>query len=243
MKDSVNFGKNQTGIQMAPIMSKEMIAGVKEFAHPNIDTSVTFQQMKESYINESGTLGTVPLPGTMKGALSGAMQKLKGNKPAVLIDKLGERLAFERSGVRLYDALLLKCSAAMPNMSLDTVRSFREEEAEHFFRVKEVMEAIGADPTAMTPCADSAAVASMGIMQVLNDPRTTIPQCVEAILIAELADNDGWDLLIKLVEDAGLKDAAENFRVAKQQEDKHLLYMRQWLQQLTLEGKETETQH
>ena len=37
--------------------------------------------------------------------LKTALNKLVGVSPEVLIDKLGERLAFERTGTRLYDAL------------------------------------------------------------------------------------------------------------------------------------------
>lgn len=35
---------------------------------------------------------------------------------------------------------------------------------------------MGGDPTAQTPCADVSAVAAMGLIQVLTDPRTTLAQ-------------------------------------------------------------------
>ena len=68
-----------------------------------------------------------------------------------------------------------------------------------------------ADPTAMTPCANTAGVASMGIMQVITDPRTTVPQCLSAILTAELADNAGWELLIQLANEMGQDDMVAQF--------------------------------
>lgn len=237
MKDSAKFGMNKTGIHMSPMDTKKMEAGLTEFPMPNMDTSTSFAQLKTAYIQESGTVGSVPMPGTMKAALSAGMQKLKGEHPAMLIDKLGERLAFERSGVRLYDALIIKCSASIPGMPLEILNQFREEEAQHFFLLKDVIESLGADPTAQTPCADTSAVASMGLMQVLNDPRTTVPQCVEAILIAELADNDGWGLLLQLAHEAGLSEAVEKFKVAQLQEDKHLAFIRNWLAEMTLANK------
>lgn len=32
--------------------------------------------------------------------------RVKGDSPTILLDKLGERLAFKRTGTRLYDALI-----------------------------------------------------------------------------------------------------------------------------------------
>jgi hypothetical protein len=237
MKDSVNFGPNKTGIQMAPLLSKEMISSPKDFPFPALDETITPIDLRTTYIRESGNIGSVPLPTTVKGAANTVLQKLKGSHPAVLVDKLGERLAFERSGVRLYDALITKCEGALPDLSLRDLRQFREEELEHYFMLKDVIEKIGADPTAMTPCADASSVASLGLIQVLNDPRTTVPQCVEAILIAELTDNEGWDLLLMFATEFGLKEEASRFKAAKMQEEIHLEFMRRWLEQMTFENK------
>lgn len=237
MKDSVNFGPNKTGIQMAPLLSKEMLTGTEEIDFPHLDTTVTPTGLRNKYIQESNTVGSVPLPGTVKGAVNTVLQRLKGNHPVVLVDRLGERLAFERTGVRLYDALLTKCAAALPDFQLDTIGQFREEELQHYFLLTEVIENMGADPTAMTPSADSSGVMAQGLMQVLTDPRMTVPQCVEAILIAELADNDGWDLLIQICGEVGLDSEVRLFRTAKLQEERHLEYMRRWLSQMILENK------
>ena len=46
----------------------------------------------------------------IRDRLKTALNKLTGVSPEMLIDKLGERLAFERTGVRLYEALLAKAS-------------------------------------------------------------------------------------------------------------------------------------
>ena len=54
------------------------------------------------------TTGTRELPGDPAGA---ALQALKGGPPTQFLDKLGERLAFERTGVRLYEALISKHEA------------------------------------------------------------------------------------------------------------------------------------
>lgn len=36
--------------------------------------------------------------------------KMTGTRPEVLVDKLGERLAFKRTSTRLYEAMLMKTS-------------------------------------------------------------------------------------------------------------------------------------
>lgn len=234
MKDEANFGMNKTGTQMSPILTKEMLANMDDFATPPLDTSADAADIRQIYIQESGPLGTVPLPGTIRGATNVGFQMLKGDEPGVLIDKLGERLAFERGGARLYDALLIKCEVLMPKMSLDILTKIRDEERLHFELLWQVMEKLGADPTAQTPCADASGVMSMGLMQVLTDPRTTLPQCVQAIQIAELADHDGWEMLIELTQNAGLEEEAEKFRMAKADEENHLAHIKEWLKELTL---------
>jgi hypothetical protein len=101
------------------------------------------------------------------------------------------------------------------------------------------MQKMGGDPTAQTPCADVTATASMGIVQVLTDPRTTLAQCLNAILSAELTDNAGWELLVQLAEDAGESELAGRFLGALGQEQEHLAIVKGWLTQLVTEGAGT----
>ena len=89
----------------------------------------------------------------------------------------------------------------------------------------EALEKLGADPTAMTPCADLTGVTGMGLVQVLTDPRTTLTQALDAILIAELTDVDAWAVLI---------DLAERFRQAAAEEEVHLERVRGWVLLATL---------
>jgi hypothetical protein len=120
-------------------------------------------------------------------------------------------------------------------VSLDTLRKFRNEELQHFKLVDKAMRSIGADPTAQTPSADVDGMASFGLMQVLTDPRTSLSHCLEAILIAELADNDAWQLLITFAVKMGMEDMARDFEIALQEEDVHLVQIREWYKQTILE--------
>src|SRR5690606_16566279 len=110
--------------------------------------------------------------------LSTAKEMIKGHKPTAFIDKLSDRAAFERAGVRLYDALLAKFDASSQlwegGPTRERLEHIRNEELEHFFLVKEAIEKLGADPTVMSPAADVSAVASMGVFKVVSDPRMTL---------------------------------------------------------------------
>jgi hypothetical protein len=88
---------------------------------------------------------------------------------------------------------------------------------------------LGADPTAVTPSADLAGVASTGVMQILTDPRTDFGQSLEAILIAELVDNDCWKTLAELARKAGGEQLAQSFDDAIAEEEVHLERVRAWI--------------
>ena len=247
---STSLGPNLTGASMSPAALQAMADAADELTPTtDIDTSA-MEQQKLRYIAEADAVGSVPSPTSLKAAVTTGVAALKGGQPTIFMDKLGERIAFERTGTRLYDALIIKYRAArevepnaLPSARIEsdsevpapdetpneTLARIRAEELEHFNLLCEAMQSLGGDPTAMTPCADVTAVASSGIMQVLNDPRTTLAQCLSAMLTAELTDNAGWELLIRLADDAGESDLAGQFLGALGQEQEHLAIIKNWL--------------
>jgi hypothetical protein len=229
---------NRTGIDASPADSRESISAASA-AVPSVGDATLISGLRKLYIGESEPVGTVPIPGTLKGVAKAAAKKLAGKRPEVLIDKLGARAAFERSGVRLYEAFLTKLealgTAGVSDFSIERVKQFLDEEARHYAIARDALKELGADPTAVTPAADVDGVMSIGLVQVMTDPRTTIEQCLSALLVAELADNDGWSMLIGLTEEMGLGKMAGSFRSAKSEEDEHLASVRRWLGELLLE--------
>jgi tRNA isopentenyl-2-thiomethyl-A-37 hydroxylase MiaE len=147
------------------------------------------------------------------------------------VEKLAERLAFERTGTRLYEAIIGKAESLAEKSAprIDELEKIHDEELRHFHMVKDYIEKLGGDPTAETPSADVVGVASSGLLKVITDPRTTIPQSLQALLVAELADNDGWSALIKLAEGFNQDEMAADFRQALQAEERHLTQVRSWL--------------
>jgi tRNA isopentenyl-2-thiomethyl-A-37 hydroxylase MiaE len=232
------LGKNRTGIDMSPIDSSETLQGSERSMPTSEGDEGALAAIRADYIREADPVGSVPPPGTLKGALKSGVQMLSGNRPEVLLDKLGERLAFERGGTRLYEALITKCLAGVDGsdmVQMDVLERIHDEELRHMELVGTIIESMGADPTAMTPCADVTGVASLGLVQVLTDPRTTLAQCLDAMLIAELTDTAGWEMLISLMEQTGNNELITQMTQAHDAEQEHLLTVKQWLKQLTLQ--------
>ena len=237
MENEIKVGMNRTGLDMAPLAKDEMIQYAEGQAALAPESDGAFQAVHMAYIEEAERVGSVPVPATVKGMAKTAGAKLTGKNPEVLLDKLGERLAFERTGTRLYEAMMLKCGAVdAKNNPVDVsqLSRIRDDEEMHFHLVHKHIEKLGADPTAMTPCADVAGVQGMGLMQVISDPRTTVAQALNALLSAELTDNASWELLIELAEQAGHKDMATEFTAALQNEQQHLALVRGWLREAVL---------
>lgn len=150
----------------------------------------------------------------------------------VLLDKIAERLAFERSGVRLYDAALLKIGQLdrLPDgMTMAALQEIRDEEAAHFRLLADTIERLGGDSTAMTPCADVTGVQGMGLLQAMSDPRTTLVQALDMLLAAQLIDNASWELLVELAEGFGLDEIADGFCHALAADRRHETLVRSWL--------------
>lgn len=233
MKKSTSMGMNRTGIEASPRSSKEMIASAREGAPTTEGGADDLLRFRAELSKDMGPIGTMPPPSSIKGAASAGMKALRGERLNVLLDKLGERLAFERTGTRLYEGLIAKRRMERgwdggPSEQ-DLVR-IRNDELRHFGLLQRTMADMGADPTAVTPSADVAAVASQGILQVVSDGRTSLAEALHAIFIAELADEQSWDMLIQLARDMGQEEMARQFQVAHEDEMTHVRDVRRWLE-------------
>lgn len=184
-----HVGMNKTGIQMSPLETGRMLDDhdILTRGTPGDDSAAL--QLREAYIADSGGGGSIPAPGTVTGMVSMGVNMLTGDKPQILLDKMAERLAFKRTGTRLYDALLTKldvfqadgnAATSMGSITREQAASIRGDEARHLLLMKEATESMGGDPTAQTPSADVVGVESTGMVQVLNDPRTSLSRVCDA---------------------------------------------------------------
>ena len=232
MKQAPSIGMNRTGTATAPERLKEMLQGMEEFLPPIVSNAQHIAQLRIDYAQDVGPIGSIPPPSGIVSTLQTAVKSVTGGQPTVFLDKLGARMGFERSGVRLYEALISKQQAfggfsGGPSQE-DLIEILREEYT-HFIMLKEVIEQLGGDPTAVTPAADLQAVLSQGPTMLLTDPHITLLQSLEAALVIELTDNDSWHALAELATIAGEDQLAQEFMAAYHTEQEHLHKVRRWL--------------
>jgi bacterioferritin (cytochrome b1) len=226
---------NRTGMQTSPELAEEIIEGANSATPSSEGGAEDIAEYRGEYIAEGFPIGSMPM---MPASEEGEADEEEAGM-AVFLDKLSERLAFERQGTRLYEALLNKCQTlgeSAPGPTLEDIEHIGSEELEHFLLLNRAITEIGGDPTVQSPCADVAGVTSLGILQVLTDPRSSLAQCLQALLTAELTDNDGWQLLIKLADNLGFDDLRAEFETALANEEEHLQNVRNWLSECVLES-------
>ena len=228
---------NRTGIMTNPDMSAELIRGAKKTIPSSSGSGKEAAASRTEYLIKELPIGSSPI---IINGENASQDELSANadRISVLLDKLGERLAFERQGTRLYEAFLQKLQAtpaeAVNGPSSEDLRHICDEELAHFKLLQKAITEIGGDATIQTPSADVAGVLSHGILQIVSDPRTTFPQTLQAMLTAELADNDGWQMLRELASKLEYSDLEEECAKAFQEEQEHLEKVCQWLSEMTL---------
>jgi rubrerythrin len=231
MINKTPLGWNRTGIATSRDMAAEMTRAAASLPW-QAGSADDLHRVRAAYVANASVFGTMPPPASLKEAALDTLQLLKGNKAAVLLDELGNRLAFERTGSRLYEALLTRVEAG-PSWAggplVEDVVAIHADEMRHFQLIKQCIERLGSDPTVITPCANVSAVASLGLVQVMSDPRIPLRYALNGILTAELTDHDGWSMLIELASSLGQAEMAAEFREALASEELHLQRVRGWL--------------
>jgi rubrerythrin len=222
---------NRTGITLSPETALDMIREAQKTPPDPKGDAGLLAQYRRPYIEENSIMGSMPLPNDMDPG------EVDGSARPLLLDKLGERLAFERQGVRLYECLIgkVKIQGTLPGgPTVEDLEHILEEERGHFRFLQEAITQSGGDPTVKTPCANVAGVLSQGIVQIVADPRTNLVQCLEAMLNAELVDNDGWAMLSDLANVHGAEQLLEKIEEAESNEQEHLENVRGWLSALVI---------
>lgn len=255
-------GPNRTGAAINPEGIRLMLGAVNDLSPPVPVNTLLMDAERQRYISEAESLGSIPPPNSAIASRGARAKEAPDTALSVLLDKMGERIAFERTGTRLYSALITKYLAItnadggeppLPSLQgipgsggaanartveqspINTLLQIRSEELGHFRMLADLMLGLGGDPTALTPSADVTAAASAGLMQVVTDPRTTLAQCLNAILTAELTDNAGWELLSELAASAGQKQLLQPFAEALEVEQRHLVVVQDWLRTLVIQ--------
>ena len=206
MAQSLKKLQNRTGGKLSPQNLAKTMDASEKYGPSSKGDAQTLNEIRELYADRDAVVGSMPPPAGIKQGAAIIGNSLAGKDLNVLVDKLSERLGFERTGTRLYEGLISKCQlkGELPGgPSVRELQHIRNEELEHFHLIKRTIEELGGDPTVVTPCANTSAVASEGICKVITDPRTTMLQSLEAILIAELRGNEGCAMLSDRCDEPG----------------------------------------
>jgi hypothetical protein len=220
LETSTTSGTNHTGLAPHADLLAKMIEGASEFPPTSSGGPAGIAEVRIEYARAGEPHATMP---------SGAVAPAR----LPLLDRLGARLAFERTGTRLYDALISKLDAYGSfdgGPSRHELLEIREQELGHALLVQELVRSIGGDPTAITPCANLMSTASKGIAEVLFDPRTSLVDGLEAMLVVELADQESWAMLARTADPLGDAGMTAKIMQAQNTELEHLAKLRGWLE-------------
>jgi hypothetical protein len=228
----VAIGPNLTGTATARERRDAMVAATREFPPTSDGSAQDIAAVRVAHAEESEPMGYVPAPAGLGSKVKAVARSMMGAPLTPFMDKLGERLAFERTGARLYEALISqhRASGAFEGgPSTADLEHILAEERRHFALLWDAISRLGGDPTAVTPSANLHATASRGIGLVLVDPRTGLLPGLEAVLLAELADDEGWEMLVALAREAGEAELAAGFEQALAAEGEHVQKVRGWI--------------
>jgi bacterioferritin (cytochrome b1) len=157
------------------------------------------------------------------------MPQLGSKNKDKALDLLNERCAFERTGVKLYDAIIAKMRKStdgQPAGLLDQMQEHRDQEKEHEEWLEQEIRSLGGNPHAETDKVRLVETESKGITEVILDGDPDIVHLFHALLLAELADNAGWDLLVQLADQAGDKRSKREFEQRLHDEQEHLVLVK-----------------
>lgn len=234
MKGYIQISGNRTGVLTAPDQAREMIDHAAELSPAGGPEDMPLDGVRATYLLDAGPAGTMA-PVLLDKANVGAPDR----PLAVLLDALGARLAFERTGTRIYEALISKvrtfeCTgrtfgSADGGPTEADLMEIWDEELAHFQLLHDSIVALGGDPTAVTPSADVEGVGAVGPLQIVSDPRLTLLQSMHAALVVELSDRESWEQLIGLADAVGQADLVEPFCACLVEEENHLTRVRGWI--------------
>lgn len=157
------------------------------------------------------------------------MRKLSLHNPNKVIDYLCERLAVERTGAEFYSETLRKM-AELNDPEAEKLRpqllKIRDEELQHAEWLEAQILTLGGDLQDETELASLVRRESEGILNVVKGDMQPA-HLFHALLMVELMDNAGWEMLLHLADEAGDDEAREEFSRRAREEQQHLMFVRQ----------------
>jgi ferritin-like metal-binding protein YciE len=165
------------------------------------------------------------------------MQLAERNRGPV-VDLLSERLAFERSTVRLYDRILETLRGSTEAAARDlhaTMLKHRGEEEEAARWLEGRIRELAGDGGAETDLGRLATREARGIEEVADADGADATHLFHALLAVEGVDVAGWELLVELAEGAGDARARHDLERHLRRERQHLAFVRRAIERLAVE--------
>jgi bacterioferritin (cytochrome b1) len=165
------------------------------------------------------------------------MRKLTEHDRARVVDLLCERLAFERSGGRLYDrviAAMQQSTESEVHSLLATIEEHRAEEKEHEQWLEAQVRALGGDANASCDGARLATREAAGLEEIATNDAADLQHLLHALLAAEAVDSTGWELLVELADDANDREARREFAKRLHHEREHLAFVRHLVERFAI---------
>ena len=164
----------------------------------------------------------------------GAGLALTADELGAFLLKVGERLYFEKTILKGYDALISKCelfSADLLPAELDIIDLVEIRSQKHRFvkLLASTLEGLGGEGLSERPPSGSLLLAITGVCRAIEDVTAGIEQSLECLLIAELADDEGWDLLICDCDDLGLAGLSASLDSVQEISESHTEMVREWI--------------
>ena len=151
----------------------------------------------------------------------------------MILDELGARLELERTGARLYDALIAKLDARggfAGGPTRGELVELRDHEYGHAALACCLISRMGGDPREQTPAAARESEARRPVDERILDPRTTLHSAMRALAVAQEADRRSWELLYRRIAQVVDGDPlGATARVAHDAEERHVFRLRTWV--------------
>ena len=186
-----------------------------------------------SYVARTDPSMWTPLPGAFVGHARDH-DRATAASAQVLLERMAERLAFERCATRLYEALLARLATGTGESALPraTLQRFHDDAAAHFEILCEGIESLGGDPLAPAAAGDVVAEQTQTLLQAINDTRVCLRCCVDTMLFAELSDRAGWEALLEIASTSGRDALAQRFQIVLQEKAEHVDRISGWAAEL-----------
>lgn len=155
---------------------------------------------------------------TLDGGQSRVKQELPTDPKGLLIRKLGEKLAFERAFLRLYEAYLKKRWGAARSLGnplaeglqeFDRIVTHKRRQVE---RLREMIWDRGGDPNALVPSEELSAIAQLGIVTVFTSADSSLKSLAHAVRVVELAGRSSGLYLARIAAAANDNDLFEELQ-------------------------------